>query len=76
MKYLLDSHTHTIASGHAYCTLLEMVRAAASRGLELLCITDHAPAMEGTTCRDYFANLRVIDRESTAYGTGSMGAEL
>ena len=63
MKYLLDSHTHTIASGHAYCTVLEMARAAADRGLELLCITDHAPAMEGTTCRDYFANLGVIDRE-------------
>ena len=63
MKYLLDSHTHTIASGHAYCTVLEMARAAANRGLELLCITDHAPAMEGTTCRDYFANLGVIDRE-------------
>ena len=75
MKYLLDSHTHTIASGHAYCTLLEMVRAAASRGLELLCITDHAPAMEGTTCRDYFANLRVIDREIDGVQI-MMGAEL
>ena len=63
MKHLLDSHTHTVASGHAYCTLLEMVRAAADRGLELICITDHAPAMEGTTCPDYFANLGVIDRE-------------
>ncbi|MBU5434211.1 phosphatase [Pseudoflavonifractor sp. MSJ-37] len=63
MKHLLDSHTHTVASGHAYCTLLEMVRAAADQGLELICITDHAPAMEGTTCPDYFANLGVIDRE-------------
>ena len=29
MKFLLDSHTHTLASGHAYCTLMEMARAAA-----------------------------------------------
>ena len=47
MKYLLDSHTHTIASGHAYCTLLEMVRAAASRGLELLCISRSCPCHGG-----------------------------
>lgn len=63
MKFLLDSHTHTVASGHAYCTLLEMARAAADHELELLCITDHAPAMEHTTCRDYFANAHIIDRE-------------
>ena len=49
MEFRLDSHTHTLASGHAYCTLLEMVRAAADRGLELICITDHAPGMELTT---------------------------
>ena len=48
MEFRLDSHTHTLASGHAYCTLLEMVRAAADRGLELICITDHAPGMELT----------------------------
>ena len=63
MKFLLDSHTHTLASGHAYCTLLEMVRAAAERELELICITDHAPGMELTTHRDYFLNFKVIDRE-------------
>ena len=75
MKFLLDSHTHTLASGHAYCTLLEMVRAAADRGLELICITDHAPGMELTTHEDYFLNFRVIDRE--LYGVRvMMGAEL
>lgn len=75
MNYLLDSHTHTVASGHAYSTVLEMARAAAEKGLELLCITDHAPGMEGTTCRDYFANSRVIDRE--LFGVQIMvGAEL
>ena len=35
MKDILDSHTHTIASGHAYSTLHEMARAAADKGLEL-----------------------------------------
>ena len=75
MEFRLDSHTHTLASGHAYCTLLEMVRAAADRGLELICITDHAPGMELTTHEDYFLNFRVIDRE--LYGVRvMMGAEL
>lgn len=63
MKYLLDSHTHTLASGHAYSTLLENARAAADRGLALLCITDHAPGMPCTTHRDYFQNMKVIDRQ-------------
>ena len=34
MKYksVLDLHTHTVASGHAYCSLREMARAASDRG--------------------------------------------
>lgn len=28
MKYVVDVHTHTIVSGHAYTTLLENVREA------------------------------------------------
>ena len=47
MKYesVLDLHTHTVASGHAYCTIHEMAAAAAGKGLEILGITEHAPAM-------------------------------
>ena len=42
MKYesVLDLHTHTVASGHAYCTIHEMAAAAAGKGLEILGITD------------------------------------
>ena len=45
MKYhsVMDLHTHTVASGHAYCTLREMAKAASDKGLELLGITEHAP---------------------------------
>ena len=32
MKIELDVHTHTIASGHAFSTLQEMVRTAADKG--------------------------------------------
>ncbi len=47
MKIVIDTHTHTIASGHAYSTVLENALAAKNKGLELLCITDHAPEMPG-----------------------------
>lgn len=66
MKDILDSHTHTIASGHAYSTLHEMARAAADKGLELLGITEHAMAMPGTCHEYYFMNMRILPR--TMYG--------
>ena len=34
MKDILDLHTHTIASGHAYNTMNEMIAAAKLRGLD------------------------------------------
>lgn len=65
MKYnaVLDLHTHTIASGHAYATIREMARAAAGRGMELLGITEHAPAMPGTCHEFYFQNLKLLPRK-------------
>lgn len=65
MRYesVLDLHTHTVASGHAYCSIREMAKAAADKGLELLGITEHAPAMPGTCHNFYFHNLKVVPRE-------------
>ena len=63
MKYVLDTHTHTIASGHAYSTIREMARSASELGLELLGITEHAPMMPGACHEIYFHNLKVIDKE-------------
>lgn len=75
MKDVLDVHTHTTASGHAYSTLRENIFAAKSAGLELIGISDHAPKMPGS-CHDYyFLNFEVIPRD--AYGIKLiMGAEL
>ena len=48
IKDVMDTHTHTLASGHAYSTIRENVAAAARRrGLELLAVTEHAPRMIG-----------------------------
>lgn len=61
--YALDLHTHTYASGHAYNTMNEMARAAKDKGLALLGITDHAPAMTGSASLLHFLNLKVARRE-------------
>ena len=59
MRLLADLHTHTIASGHAYSTLTENVRAAAMAGLELIAITDHGPSVPQGAHPWYFWNLKV-----------------
>lgn len=60
---LLDSHTHTIASGHAYSTMNDMIAAAKQAGLSLLAITEHALDMPGTCPPFYFNNLKVVPRK-------------
>ncbi|MBQ7705737.1 MAG: phosphatase [Selenomonadaceae bacterium] len=75
MKDILDVHTHTIASGHAYSTLKENITAAKEKGLELVGISEHAPHMPGSCHEIYFINFKVIPRD--AYGIKLvMGAEL
>jgi len=63
MRILIDTHTHTLASGHAYNTIMEMARQAADIGLPILGITEHAPAVPGTCPTSYFRNLKIIPRE-------------
>lgn len=60
MKLIVDTHTHSLASGHAYSTVDENMKWAAEKGLQMVALTDHAPAMQHTTCHAYFANLRVL----------------
>ena len=62
-KYVIDIHTHTIASGHAYGTIREMAQAAHEKGLELLGLSEHAPGIPGTCDPFYYLNLQVIPRE-------------
>lgn len=75
MNYILDTHSHTLASGHSYSTIREMALAAAERGLELLGITEHAPKMPGSCHELYFSNLRVVQRNMCGVEL-LLGAEL
>lgn len=63
MRDVLDLHTHTIASGHAYNTMMEMIREAQNKGLDVYGITEHAPRMKGTCTDFYFHNLKVVPRK-------------
>lgn len=60
MQLIADLHVHSVASGHAYSTVTENVRAAAEQGLEVIALTDHGPQMPGGPHAYYFGNLAVI----------------
>lgn len=75
LKPLLDVHTHSIASGHAYSTIQEMAQRASEIGLEILGITEHATNLPGAPLDIYFKNLHVVPRQM--YGVRLlMGCEL
>ncbi len=63
MKFILDTHIHTVASGHAYSTVTENAEAAIQKGLELIAITDHGPKMPGSCHKLYFTNLHAIPKK-------------
>lgn len=75
MKDVLDVHTHSLASGHAYSTPREMIQSAVQKGLALFGMSDHAPNMPGASSEMYFHNFRVIDRNPCGIEL-VMGAEL
>lgn len=63
MKILVDTHTHTVLSGHALSTLLENAHWAAKNGLEGIVNTEHGPAIR-ESCPDYCLNvLRTLPEE-------------
>lgn len=75
MQNLIDIHTHTIMSGHAFNTLNEMISAAQEHGFRLYGVTEHGPGIPGTCDPVYFRNMYIVPRQ---YGDMRlmMGAEL
>ena len=63
MKLIADTHCHTVASTHAYSTILENVAAAKKKGLKYIAVTDHTGVMPGAPGCWYFQNLSVVPRE-------------
>ncbi len=60
MRLVCDCHIHTLSSGHAYSTIGECAAAASGKGIELIAMTDHAPAMPGGTHIFHFQNMHVL----------------
>jgi putative hydrolase len=60
MKIEVDTHTHSVASVHAYSTIDELARGARRRGLKGFVITEHGPSLQGYPHCYYFGNLRVM----------------
>lgn len=57
MEFLMDLHTHTLASIHAYSTVTENAKVAKQRGIQILGTSDHGYGMPNTTHSDHFYNL-------------------
>ncbi len=75
-KDVIDIHTHTLASGHAYSTIHEMAKMAKQKGIKILGITEHGPAMTGSCKEIYFKNLHVVSRDLVSSVELMIGAEL
>jgi len=63
MQFIVDTHTHTVSSGHAYSTVVENAVEAQKKGIQMLAMTDHGPILEGAPNRFFFSNLRVLPKE-------------
>lgn len=63
MKLIADMHCHTIASSHAYSTILENVRVAKEKGLKYIAITDHTGEIPSSPGAWYFHNLQIIPKD-------------
>lgn len=53
----VDTHTHTISTGHAFSTIIENVQIAKKVGLKGLCLTDHGPSRPDSPSIEYFKML-------------------
>lgn len=60
MKYLIDLHIHTNSNPHAYSTLEENINRAIKKGMKIIAITNHGPALQDSPHWWSLGNMRVI----------------
>lgn len=63
MKAIIDLHTHSLTSGHAYSTVKENIEYAKINGLKYYGLSDHGVNMPGGPHLFHFQNLKVIPNE-------------
>ncbi|MBQ3427827.1 MAG: phosphatase [Clostridia bacterium] len=75
MRIKFDTHTHTLASAHAYSTVAENAAYAARVGMDGFAVTEHGPAMPDAPHEWFFHNLKNLPGE--LYGQKMLiGAEV
>lgn len=52
-----DLHVHSVHSGHAYGTIYDIGREAARKGMEIVAITEHGPALPGGTGAEHHFHM-------------------
>jgi putative hydrolase len=62
MKLYCDTHSHTVASNHAYSTINDYLHQAETVALQLISMTDHGPMMPDSPHPWHFGNMKVIPR--------------
>ncbi len=60
MNILVDAHTHTNCSNHAFGTIWENMRCAKEKGLEVVCMTNHAPAIPDSAHIWHFVTMKEL----------------
>lgn len=63
MNIIADTHTHTLASTHAFSTIIENAEAASLAGLKYMAVTDHSPDMPDSPHMWHFLNLKMLPDE-------------
>lgn len=59
----IDLHIHTIASGHAYNTILEYINRAKELKMKIIGFSEHGPSMNGSANKTYFNCLNRLPRK-------------
>ena len=60
MKIIADTHTHTVACGHAYSTIQENLAEAKRKGLRFLATTEHTGIMPGAPHSSFFVCMNSV----------------
>ncbi|MBO5364932.1 MAG: phosphatase [Clostridia bacterium] len=63
MKIFVDTHTHTNCSDHVFSSLVENLAYAKKQGLQMICMTNHAPAIPDGAHIWHFCTMEELPRE-------------
>ncbi|MFV0503303.1 MAG: phosphatase [Lachnospirales bacterium] len=60
MQFVIDTHTHTVASGHGYSTAQENFISGEKNGMKAIGLSDHSVLMPGGAAAFHFACLDIL----------------